>query len=244
MPPTTAREIPWNRLIVEGLAIIVSILLAFAIDAWWDERNERVEEQEILQGLHEEFELIHDVLTDHMQDHLGRVQATEEILKVFEAGDYDLDSQGLAAALDDLIAPATSDISNGVLRALLSSGRLEIISNRALRAKLVGWESAIEEVWDDQRDQTKRVFEIHMPYFIGEGFGVGELNSKWNQGNTMPVRSISSDPAELERLLQDPRFHTMGEFNYLFKQHLTQEFETAIAAADDILAEIDASIVR
>ena len=30
----------WKRLLVEGVVIVVSILLAFAIDAWWDERQQ------------------------------------------------------------------------------------------------------------------------------------------------------------------------------------------------------------
>ena len=39
----------------EGAAIVVSILLAFAIDAWWEERQERTEEQQILLDLADEF---------------------------------------------------------------------------------------------------------------------------------------------------------------------------------------------
>jgi hypothetical protein len=36
------NNIPWKRLSAEGLAIVVSILLAFWIDAWWDTRKDRV----------------------------------------------------------------------------------------------------------------------------------------------------------------------------------------------------------
>jgi hypothetical protein len=35
------RNIPWQTVVVEALAIVVSILLAFSIDAWWTERKER-----------------------------------------------------------------------------------------------------------------------------------------------------------------------------------------------------------
>ena len=34
------KRIDWSRLLIEGIVIVVSILLAFAIDAWWDERQE------------------------------------------------------------------------------------------------------------------------------------------------------------------------------------------------------------
>jgi hypothetical protein len=39
------RSIPWPRILAEGGAIVVSILLAFGIQAWWEgaqELNERL----------------------------------------------------------------------------------------------------------------------------------------------------------------------------------------------------------
>ncbi len=50
-----SQAIPWKRLSAEGAAIVVSILLAFWIDAWWDARNDLAEEREILVGLEAEF---------------------------------------------------------------------------------------------------------------------------------------------------------------------------------------------
>ena len=35
----------WPRLLVEGVAIVASILLAFGIDAWWQDRQTHYEEQ-------------------------------------------------------------------------------------------------------------------------------------------------------------------------------------------------------
>jgi hypothetical protein len=34
------RTVPWKHIAVEAAAIVASILLAFAIDAWWDARAE------------------------------------------------------------------------------------------------------------------------------------------------------------------------------------------------------------
>ena len=52
---TTIENIPWKRLSVEALAIVGSILLAFAIDAWWEERLDRQIERNDLERLHAEF---------------------------------------------------------------------------------------------------------------------------------------------------------------------------------------------
>jgi hypothetical protein len=35
--------IAWPRMFVEGVVIVVSIFLAFAIDAWWDDRQQAEE---------------------------------------------------------------------------------------------------------------------------------------------------------------------------------------------------------
>ena len=53
---TDEQRIPWKRLYVEAAAIVASILLAFAIDAWWEDRQERVLEQQYLASLKADFQ--------------------------------------------------------------------------------------------------------------------------------------------------------------------------------------------
>ncbi len=60
----------------------------------------------------------------------------------------------------------------------------------------------------------------------------------WYPGNTVPTRSIGNNAAELNRLLEDSRFRSIVEARFVYKLHLTEEFEEAIAAAEEILAEI------
>ncbi len=50
------NNIQWKRISAEGAAIVVSILLAFTIEAWWEKYQDRSEEQGILLGLKSEFE--------------------------------------------------------------------------------------------------------------------------------------------------------------------------------------------
>ena len=45
------HSVPWSRVLGEGAIIVVSILLAFWIDAWWQARQESMIEQEYLAAL-------------------------------------------------------------------------------------------------------------------------------------------------------------------------------------------------
>lgn len=47
---------PWAGIALEGAVIVVSILLAFALDAWWDERNESARVEEMLDAVASEAE--------------------------------------------------------------------------------------------------------------------------------------------------------------------------------------------
>jgi len=39
------RSVHWPRILAEGFAIVVSILLAFGIQAWWEGRQDRLDLQ-------------------------------------------------------------------------------------------------------------------------------------------------------------------------------------------------------
>ena len=45
------KQVPWVRIVAEGIAIVISILLAFAIQAWWEGQGERDRRDAILLGL-------------------------------------------------------------------------------------------------------------------------------------------------------------------------------------------------
>ena len=49
-------KIPWPYLITEGIVVVISILLAFSIDAWWDAKQKESRRQELAFDLRAEFE--------------------------------------------------------------------------------------------------------------------------------------------------------------------------------------------
>ena len=239
---TETQSVPWKRLSVETAAIVASILLAFAIDAWWEDRQIRYEEQEVLQGLQEEFVSIHGVLTRDKARHLQRLQSLEDLLLAFDNRQPKNSGTIVDAVLLEMMYPGTSKIGNGTLDALLSSGRAEILTSRRLRTQLAAWEGVIGEVWDDQAHNTKTVYEIHIPYFVSENVAVGALMHQWYADWPVSVRSVSDEPNAIERLMQDSRFRVLVEIRYGYKRHLTGEFDAAITAAEAILLEIEKSI--
>ena len=68
----------WGFLLTEMVLIVASILFAFALDSWWDQRQLVTEEREILLGLQEEFVLNRSKLETRMAMHEGNLAAVEQ----------------------------------------------------------------------------------------------------------------------------------------------------------------------
>ena len=67
---TGPQFIPWKRTTVEAAAIVASILLAFAIDAWWEERESRSSAHlaliQMLAEMREDSADLHEIREDQL----------------------------------------------------------------------------------------------------------------------------------------------------------------------------------
>ena len=219
----------WKRLAAEAAAIIVSILLAFWIDAWWDEQQDRVEEREILVGLEAEFVDLKERLDLWAGMNRERIQLATQFLS---GGIADMDRVSVENVF--LYARLVNVLDQGgALEALLASGRLELIADREIRLRLAKWPDWLEDIHTN--DLSVRTFawgEI-IPFLAKRGIP-GDV---CDAGVFVCPASIEIPPAFLA-LAEDPEFRAL-----LITRRLTMEFaagdhENASKEADVTLAMI------
>jgi hypothetical protein len=144
MAERSARE-----LIVEGVAIVLSILLAFAIDAWWDERHERAEEKEVLESLYIEFEANRDAVTATISFHDRAIQSIASLRAMAQNEILALQPKAVEAIIGFMGSPRTFDAVRGSVDALISSGKLGILQDRQLREALTTFINIIDDTVED-----------------------------------------------------------------------------------------------
>jgi len=233
----------WRRGLIGGVSVVAGAVLAFTLFAWWQDRQDDVEEQKkILQALSEEFTAVHAVLTQHLTKQVRTRELLENLLQIIENGSSEDAGPVIDSALLEMISPDTWDRDDSVLDALLSAARTRNLSNRTLEAKLSAWEGVISEYWGDQEIANKKVDEAHIPYFVSNNISVGAVMRETDDDRPIPERSVPVSPDTIRQLLEDPKFHVLAEVRYHFKGHLIVEIETAIAGAEAILAEIEKSL--
>jgi len=158
---TANEKIPWKRLSVEAAAIVGSILLAFAIDAWWAERLERITEREELSRLYDEFSSNRERLDRwvSVDGFMQRIRTSSlrvsEIMDAAMKGGSETVSV-LDVQIADLVRSATFEAESPVYESLVRSGRIEIVEDREIVTAIAKWERSLRNA--AEIEQTRRQF--------------------------------------------------------------------------------------
>ncbi len=137
-------------LALESLLIVVSILIAFAIDAWWEDRRDRMEEVRILESLREECLAVSRSIPWYVERHRRTAeysrQLTREMREVGHGGTVSMS----ALTAGWLLEHNSTDPQRGALDAMLLSGELRYISNPAIRERLARWPQRIDDATENE----------------------------------------------------------------------------------------------
>lgn len=140
-------------LAIEAVVIVVSILLAFSLDAWWDARGQRLEEEQILENLQTEFAAAGVQLDQYILYHRVTLSSVSLVLDSTRAAHaegrtlVEVPSIHLARAL---IGP-TFQPRTGTLEGLEHSGALGILQSGELRQTLLAWPGLLAEASEEEQ---------------------------------------------------------------------------------------------
>ncbi len=161
----TTKRISWERLFLEGVVIVVSILLAFALQAWWEGRQESEQRQAILSGLASDFAAASEDLMRSAARHERVLAAAERILKLISERDTGPELQSTVdSLLSDLVGGGTWDPPMGTLDALVSSGQLEVLRNVELVNALTRWPAVVGDLTEDEDQGVENYRSRLLPY--------------------------------------------------------------------------------
>ena len=122
MPNT--QEIRWKRILVEGTAIVISILLAFAIDAWWDQRREARDAQDQFVRVVSELRANIAVLEAQDQDLDLTTRAAREFLSIMGPDAEPVSTLEIGSMMYRIFGVPTLSLNRGATQNFLSSGQL------------------------------------------------------------------------------------------------------------------------
>jgi hypothetical protein len=150
------QKIAWKRLFAEGVVIVASILLAFVIEAAWDNRNEEIRRTDLLEALHGDFVATRGILAttlefgeDVLARAVGFLDATEN--------PTDLTRDSLQTLSDGIFrgigfTPATVNY-----RAAIAGGEIGLLKSDSMLVLLSMFDDGLRS-YDLHRDLSGEMF--------------------------------------------------------------------------------------
>jgi len=162
--PEKRTNASWVRALMEGAVIVGSILLAFLIQAWWDESRDRAEERQALGALASEFRDAL-VLLERQSLLTDSIVAAVEIIHEWTGPSADpRHADSLAVLLPTVTRLPGFAPPSGTLDALLGSGDLRLIENDSLRAALASFPSQLAGMNKTESFGSDALFGDFFPY--------------------------------------------------------------------------------
>ena len=123
-------------LAVEVIAIVLSILLAFSIDAWWSDYKDRQKGDEYLTRIDEELAGIRDVLHMHLRSIDRKIAAGESVEDFFSGANRELSPELLISSSYNLGRDRFETFDTTTFDDLISSGQFVLVADAELRAAI------------------------------------------------------------------------------------------------------------
>ena len=144
-------KLPWARMAAEGVLIVVSVLLAFGIDAWWAGRKEGQARLALLEELETEFHANVAELEAGEADHLMFRRSADRLLGIRRGDEPFPGSVSFDSLLHHVfLTVRTFNPSTSTLQVLQSSHGATASFSLGLRIAVGRWSGLLEDNAEDE----------------------------------------------------------------------------------------------
>ena len=242
------QSISW--LLLEGSAIVASILIAFAIDASWERVQEDALEQRLLKSLRSEIKPNLVNIEGAAKNNAAVIKSSDRLFALAVAANDTRDLTEVDSLLANLGWYFSAAFSTGAIDAVISSGNLDIIKDSSLRTKIAALAAFYEIVSKMEHTQYEVLMGTYWPYIIRNGYlpqihSVGianELPGGADFYKKLPAYQLIEPPTDHTVLLDDKSFLGVILMKRSVHNDALSGYEIIIPMLQEIFGLIDTSL--
>ena len=233
----TLRGLRWFA--AEFFVVVAGVLVALAVQSWWNDRSARLEEHALLQRLRAEF-----VGNRHRYDETAGSQreiiaTARRMLEWTGPRPSSVD----VAEFEPLLLSLCTDLPRyrpavSELEAMIDSGQLALIRNDRLRARIAAWPRALERVRTSETYVADQVIRGFLPYLF-ERIPLTNLDVSVGMD---PDQRRSRFEADYKMLLSDVQFENHVENRWALSVIILNSMADARALMEEIITLLDAEL--
>lgn len=238
------RGIDVRRALLEGGAVLLGILVAFGIDAWWGVQVEKAEarayQQALLEEVRDNQRLLARSLEQDSRFELGRLGAYFE--SVIHARAPVPDSL-IETMVWELAAPGILHLRRAALSDLLSSGGLAAIDDGVVRRAVTAYDVALEIELEAQR-QIETIWWQELAPYLSDHVSLDDIfPEEFIEGYLgTPEMLAGRFPPDAEAFVGNRGWATRLTYFIYSHRVLRQEREDLLVLVEDLIARLEASL--
>jgi hypothetical protein len=135
--------------------VVVGILIALQINNWNQNRLDRLEEKVILVNLKEDFRNAVEEFETLNQIRDDLISAVKEIFAISPDAISEYPDNYLDSLFAKTLSGPTFNNKSGSLNVLLTTGKINLVSNQTLKQFLIGWPGDVADMIEDEISQNE-----------------------------------------------------------------------------------------
>jgi len=232
------QEISWNRFSVEAIVIVGSILLAFAIDAGWENVQNEADKREMLLLLKSQFEENLSILDDELSRHEFAEQRSRNLLGISTGRIPWPGYEETMTSLSSMFAYSSFNSSSGAVESFLNSDSSRLLNNPNLQSQIAAWPSQIQENNEDEIRLVSLVDNHFKPY-LRSSIPFSDALTLLNAEEVYGIFEREVVPPDIQPVVLTQGFANLMVERASLEVLLQRENRRLIAAAESILELID-----
>jgi hypothetical protein len=227
------QKIPWLRIGAESVAIVASILLAFAINAWWEGRQIESAETLRLARVVAELESNAGIIEEKVGTLTNALDAAYKVVSWLGPDPENVAKEDFVNTFMTMYSVGVFSLQRNALDDYLAAGQIDTVSSANLREKIVDWYSQGDD------------FEGQYSLFRGEHRDLSEYLV--DTGPTLHIdvaepafsRNVESRfPFDHLGLMSDPRFESRVSIYLLRIEFLLSGGRDLLQSRSEVIAQI------
>jgi hypothetical protein len=237
------HKLRYSRILVEAVVIVGSILLAFGIQALWDNRQDEQQVRWGLEGILAELEVVQGLSTEVGMVHRRMLTTTRSLQSLLQVRDL---SQPLAVPdtlLAGLFGVYISDHPTAMAEAFIAAGYLDEVQDDVLRRALPSW---LAQVDDQRADETRAsdFYSFELGPYLREEFDVVRAQVLFSGFfmDGVGLASSSGGTASFTSVRADMRLRNLVGQRLLWLELLVQQKEDLLSELEDLTLSLSEEI--
>lgn len=226
----------------EIVLVVIGILIALSINNWNEKRKLKAEEKELITNLSLSFERKLNELENKNAGRTKNINGINRLREIIANQDQSVTDTEMFGFLREMFIWYAVNEEFSIIDMLYSSGKINLISNDSLKAKLISWPDFMEEMLEEQRVVQDLVVNKLNP-LISKYISSANLADSFKQKTDTTIIE-SPFPNDFEGLLKDRAFESLIAHKYLYLSANIGDTKILITEAKSILKTIEKELEK